>query len=235
METLKIGVVIADDMEYAPIAEMGGEYRSYFGKDGHVFAFSQDDKHIEVYAVHCGIGKVNAAAAAMHLVDNGYKLILNCGLSGGISGVRRGDLSIATSFAEHDFDLTPLGYKKGVKPSQEYIYYADKRLISHFQNICPNAVLGPMVTGDCFVSNKDMRDQIISEYGAVCCDMETAAIASVCHIAGVPFFSMRRVSDDAGEDASTLYHDMNENEKFDLAVLLFRGIKEMLYSEKTFC
>ncbi len=235
MDSIKIGVIIADDMEYAPITEMGGEYKPYFGKNGHLLTFSEYGKTIEVYAVHCGVGKVNAAAAAMHLIDGGCSMLLNTGLSGGIKGVRRGDLAIGTSFVEHDFDLTPLGYKKGVKPSQEYVYSADKRLVSHFSALCPHAVSGPMVTGDCFVSDAATRDELISEYGAVCCDMETAAIASVCSSAGVPFFTIRRVSDDAGDDAGTSYRDMNENEKFDLAVLLFRGIKEMLYSNTLFC
>ncbi len=235
MDTIKLGVIIADDMEYAPIAEMGGEYAPYFGRDGHNFTFSEYGNTIEVCAVHCGVGKVNAATAAMHLIDKGCKVLLNTGLSGGIHGVRRGDLAIGTSFVEHDFDLTPLGYKKGVKCSQEYIYTADQRLVSHFSRLCPNAVSGPMVTGDCFVSDSALRDELIAEYGAICCDMETAAIASVCHITGVPFFTIRRVSDDAGDDGSSAYTEMNENEKFDLAVLLMRGIKEMLYSDTLFC
>ena len=49
-------------------------------------------------------------------------------------------------------------------------------------------------------------------FGATTCDMETAAIASVCDMAGIPYLSVRRVSDDAGEDAYANYNDMNVGE-----------------------
>ena len=42
--------------------------------------------------------------------------------------------------------------------------------------------------------------------------METAAIASVCDMANIPYLSLRRVSDDAGEDAYSNYSEMNTGE-----------------------
>ena len=221
---LKIGIIIADDMEYKPLCDLGGEKMPFFGRDGHLFKVGEE---VSIRTVCCGIGKVNAATAAMHLIDGGCQIILNTGLSGGISGVARGSLAIGTAFSEHDFDLTPLGYKKGIKPSQENTYKADSELVKHFSNIYPSAVCGPMVTGDCFVCDSALRDMLKETYGAISCDMETAAIASVCHITNTPFFSLRRISDDAGEDASTCYRDMNDNEKFDLAVLLLKGAKKL--------
>ena len=41
------------------------------------------------------------------------------------------------------------------------------------------------------------------------CDMETAAIAYVCEYADIPFLAVRRVSDDAGDDAKNAYREMN--------------------------
>ncbi len=234
MEKLKIGIVIADDMEYAPFCEMGGEEAPYFGRTGHRFIFKDKDREIEVWSVYCGIGKVNAAAAAMHLIDNGCDMILNSGLSGGIEGVARGELVIGSRFVEHDFDLTALGFKKGVKPGQTYIYDADSALLEYYGKLL-SVKSGTLVTGDCFVSDPVLKQYLIDEYSAAACDMETAAIASVCYMAGIPFFSIRRVSDDAGESAGESYRDMNENEKFDLAELLVRGVKTMLECDKFFC
>ena len=234
MKTLKIGIVIADDMEYAPFMNMGGEEKPYFGRAGHSFVFEKEDKRIEVRSVYCGIGKVNAAAAAMHLIDTGSNVLMNAGLSGGISGVRRGELVIGSRFLEHDFDLTPLGFEKAVKPGQDYIYDADKDLAEFFAEFL-SVKSGTMVTGDCFVSDSILKAELTEKYSAAACDMESAAIASVCHVAGVPFFSVRRVSDDAGDSASTAYRDMNENEKFDLAELLIRGIEAMLDNDRFFC
>lgn len=220
---LKIGIIIADDMEYKPLFGLNGEYLPFFGRDGHLFVFGEGENAVTVRTVCCGIGKVNAAAAAMHLADSGCDAILNTGLSGGISGVARGCLAIGTRFYEHDFNLTPLGYEMGIKPSQKNEYFADERLCAYFSSLCPLAVHGPMVTGDCFVSDNAVRLRLADTYGAVCCDMETAAIASVCHDAEIPFFSLRRISDDAGEDASVSYSDMNENEEFDLAVFMLEN------------
>ncbi len=234
MKELKIGIVVADDMEYAPFAEMGGTDAPYFARAGHKFAFQKNENKISVWSVYCGIGKVNAAAAAMHLIDNGCDMILNAGLSGGIKGVGRGELVIGSAFLEHDFDLTALGFKKAVKPGQDYIYEADETLLSHFMKLL-SVKSGTLVTGDCFVSDSVLKEYLINEFSAAACDMETAAIASVCHIAKKPFLSIRRVSDDAGEAASEAYRDMNENEKFDLAELLMRGIREMLDNDKFFC
>ena len=42
--------------------------------------------------------------------------------------------------------------------------------------------------------------------------METAAIASVCDMADIPYLSIRRVSDDAGDDAYSNYKEMNIGE-----------------------
>jgi len=234
MKKLKIGIVIADDMEYAPFFKMCGTDKSYFGRAGHTFSFEKGDKQIEVRSVYCGIGKVNAAAAAMHLIDEGYGILMNAGLSGGISGVARGELVIGSRFLEHDFDLTPLGIEKGVKPGQDYIYEADAALVEFFSAFL-GVKSGTMVTGDCFVSDSLLKAELIEKYSASACDMETAAIASVCHIAGVPFFSVRRISDDADDSASSAYREMNENENFDLAELLLRGIKAMLDCDKFFC
>ena len=64
MKTLKIGVVIADDMEYAPLKNLGGQDCPYFFRDGHIFTYKTEEKEVIMHAVCSGIGKANAAAAA---------------------------------------------------------------------------------------------------------------------------------------------------------------------------
>ncbi len=235
MKTFKIGVVIADDMEYAPLKREGGEECAYFGRDGHVFTFTEGDKKIVLRTVCCGIGKTNAAAAAMHLIDNGCNAILNTGLSGGMSGILRGQITLPDKYTEYDFDLTPLGYKKGEKPSQKYVYEADSELLSYFKDLLPNARIGMAVTGDRFVSDDTLRAELMADYSPVSCDMESASVASVCSMAGVPFLALRRVSDDAGADASASYRDMNENESFDLAPFVLGAVKGMFKFDNFFC
>ena len=196
----KIGIVIADSDEFLPLEHKMGELdgREIKVCSRKAYEFSIGDA--SVIAVLCGIGKVNAAVAATALAEQGVDILLNCGLSGGISGVGRGELTAPDRFLEHDFDLTGLGYKRCEKPSQEYIYDADKTLLEQFKSVCPGVKTGTAVSGDCFVSNQKLRDELKTEFSAMSCDMETAAIAYVAAAYGIKFASLRKISDDAGND-----------------------------------
>ena len=206
----KIGIIVADKDEFAPLEEKikKGEYIEKTFLKRKILEFKIGT--IEICAMLCGIGKVNAAAGAVHLVDTGCEIILNYGLSGGISGIRRGEICLCNKFLEHDFNLTTIGYKPCEKPDQDsYIYNSDKRLNSIIKSLLPDIKEGLAVTGDCFVCDEKLRSFLKEEFGAMCCDMETAAIAYVCEYAGVPFAAVRRVSDDAGETALESYREMN--------------------------
>ncbi len=201
----KIGIIVADDGEFMPFVSKieNAEEFDYFGRAGYTFKIADNS----VIALHSGIGKVNATAAAMYLYTKGCDTILNFGYSGGISKVKKGSVVIADKFVEHDFDLTCLGYKPCEKPGQEYVYSADDSIIKLFQQIYPFAVTGLAVSGDCFVSDDTLRDDLKNNFGAVSCDMETAAIASVCYQTGMCFGSVRQISDDAGDDANQSYKE----------------------------
>lgn len=212
MQSLKIGIVVADYDEYAPfVAALSNkdvkEY-SYFNRKAISFKIGA----ASVICINCGIGKVNAATAATHLADNGCTYILNYGLSGGISGVHRGEIVLPNKFLEHDFDLTGIGYKPCEKPSQKYIYEANSALLQKAKLAIGECSSGTAVCGDRFICSAHDRDFLRDTFGATTCDMETAAIASVCDMANIPYLSLRRVSDDAGEDAYANYSDMNTGE-----------------------
>lgn len=212
MKDLKIGIVVADCDEYIPFVESVSnlspkEYK-YFNRGAISFKLNG----FNVVCINCGIGKVNAATAATHLVDIGCTYILNYGLSGGISRVHRGEIVLPDKFLEHDFDLTGIGYKPCEKPSQKYIYDADKKLLQIAQSTIGECEHGTAVCGDKFICNVVDRDFLRDTFSATTCDMETAAIASVCDMANISFLSLRRVSDDAGEDAYANYSEMNTGE-----------------------
>ena len=207
----KIGIVIADGEEYRPFAESqksAQPYNECFGMPG--ISFKVGD--IRAYAVFCGMGKVNAATAAAYLAAIGCEAILNFGLSGGVHGVRRGDFNLPERFLEHDFDLTGIGYKPCEKPGQDYIYEADKALSRVFLKVLGDTPRGTAVCGDSFICDGKVSDYLYNTFGASTCDMETAAIASVCHAAKLPFIALRRISDDASDSAGDDYREINNNE-----------------------
>lgn len=225
---LNIGVVIADKEEYLPFAPYAEQHNAvsdgFFGRDGVSFEIAGKNRKARVHCIVSKIGKVNAAAAATHLIDKGADIILNFGLSGGVSGVNRGDLVIANRFLEHDFDLTMIGYKPCEKPGQEYIYDADSRLVSIFSQQLPDVVQGTAVCGDRFICNEADRNFLRDTFGAVSCDMETGAIAAVCAMAGIPYIALRRVSDDAGSDAESSYREMNNGGETFLADAFYKAL-----------
>ncbi len=228
MSNLKIGIIVADIDEYKPFAQTieKGEYEYYsvLGRMGHSFKFGNST----VYSVLCGIGKVNAAAATMHLIDIGCSVILNFGLSGGISGICRGELCAPNKFLEHDFDLTGIGYGLCEKPLQEYIYSADATLLAVAKKVIPSLKYGTAVSGDHFICDSETRERLKNNFEATSCDMETAAIAYVCQFSNVPFLALRRISDDAGESATDSYREMNENDHTYISDCLLKIIKEIV-------
>ncbi len=213
MKDLKIAIIVADVDEYKPLAERieKGEFEpySFLGRRGHKFTIISENRVATVYTLLCGIGMVNAAAAAAHFKTLGVDIILNYGLSGGISGVKRGELTLGTDFVEHDFDLTGIGYKPCEKPEQTYVYRADDGLNNLMLTMIPNAKLGAAVSGDSFICDEKVRERLKESFGAMSCDMETAAIAYVCNFGKIPFLALRRISDDAGDTATDSYREMN--------------------------
>ncbi len=231
MDKLKIGIVIADDTEYIPVREYilqkGGQVCPMYNREGHTYTFTANGKQVEVCAVFCGIGMVNAAVAAMHFVAGGADILVNAGLSGGMQRVRRGELALGTGFVEHDFDLTPLGYKPGEKPLQNNFYTADAALCNSFKTMYPGTKSGTMVSGDCFISDDQKRDYLIGTFDAIACDMESAAIAYVAELADKRYISIRKISDDAGNDANELYTEVNTAEDMQWMHKIFKWIETL--------
>lgn len=209
MDKIKIGIVIADTDEYRPLQEkmgrLGGNNTKIAGRTAHKFCIG----NAEVISVLCGIGKVNAAVSATALAEQGTEIIFNCGLSGGVSGISKNEITVPDKFLEHDFDLTGIGYKPCEKPGQEYIYSADGNLSLALMSKFENAKRGTAVSGDGFVQNEELRSYLRDEFSAMSCDMETAAIAYVCASYGIKFASLRKISDDAGSDAAESYREIN--------------------------
>ena len=233
---LKIGLIVADDMEYASYEKLIGENatpKNFFARKGHSYEITVCNKKIIIESILCGIGTVNAATAAMYLVDNGADILLNYGLSGGVSSVSRGEDVVGVTFLEYDFDLMCCGYKACEKPAQEYIYYANELLSDIISKQGGNLKKCNLASGDKFVSDPVLRDTLKNDFGINACDMETAAIAYVASLTDTPFASLRRVSDDAGEDATEDYHDMNNKPMEDLPNLLLKSVN-CLFHETVF-
>ncbi len=235
---LRVGLVIADEMEFKPFVEWSrgqSERREdqLFGYESLSFSLQKQERKLQVEAVLCGIGKVNAATAAAFLAAKGMDIMLNIGLSGGISNVRRGDLVAGTQYLEADFDLTPLGYQLGEKPGQTFRYSADPRLLEAAKRAYPGLKSGILGCGDFFLSDPGKKSLYYEAFDLSAFDMETGAIGSVCCRAGIPYLSIRKISDDAAEQSVDEYTEMNNLAESSLVDVL-RDLLDQVVAEDSF-
>ncbi len=170
------------------------------------------------------IGKVAAATTTTALIERfGVRRIVFTGVAGGLgSGVKVGDVVVATDFLQHDLDASPLFPRYEVPLYGQTRFHCDaalsallfgascealahESLASHgFHGACVHQ--GLIASGDRFVSGADesrsLRDVMAGAGHAVLAvEMEGAAVAQVCLDYGVPFAVMRTISDRADDSA----------------------------------
>lgn len=170
----------------------------------------------EIVLVRCGIGKVNSALCAQILISEfDVDAVVNTGVAGALhSDLGVYDIVISTDAIQHDFDATVFGYKKGIVPRMENsIFVADERLVeaayksSVEETKTHKVVKGRVVSGDIFISSKELKDELVKEFDAYCGEMEGAAIAHVCSLNDTPFVIIRAMSDKADGTADVVYEE----------------------------
>ena len=157
-----------------------------------------------VVIVQCGMGKVNAGICAHTLInDFGCTKIINSGVAGSLdSKLNIGDIVVSEDAVQHDFDVEPIGFKKGEVPyTGLFAFPADEALrklaVSTAKEVAPEVSVyeGRVCTGDQFISTKEQKDAIVSDFGGLCCEMEGGAIAQTCYLNKTPFVIIRAISD----------------------------------------
>lgn len=191
-----IGCVIAMDSEAEILLEsMEIEaIRTVYGKTVHRGkAFGHD-----VALVVSGVGKVNAAAGACAAISEGADVILNFGVAGGLDGSTEvAEVYLVEKVVQYDFDCTQLnGTKIGTLDGETENFFP---LLTPKKSDLPRRALG---TGDRF--NDSPKDHaLLRELGCNLREMEAGAVAEVCKYAGLPFCSVKAVSDVYGSGSTT--------------------------------
>ena len=67
------------------------------------------------------------------------------------------------------------------------------------------AIVGRVVSGDQFISSKEVKDALISNFQGDCAEMEGASIAHTCYLNKIPFVIIRAISDKADDSAEMDY------------------------------
>ncbi|NQV89098.1 MAG: 5'-methylthioadenosine/adenosylhomocysteine nucleosidase [Parcubacteria group bacterium] len=137
-----------------------------------------------------GVGKVNAALATCGVLAqdaDAESIVLVVGTAAACDpSLKIGDVVIATGTGHHDMDVTALNFAPGQIPFEEkWFWKSDERLVQHTTAVCQELGLrhstGHILTGDQFVTDPARVAWIHETFGAACIEMETAAVAQVCH------------------------------------------------------
>lgn len=169
----------------------------------------------EIVVCKSGVGKVNAAITTQILIDHfGVSQILFTGVAGALDPrLNIGDIVISSSCMQHDMDVTPLGFERGIIPYQSVSDFpADDRLIKLAEQACKELsadgyLVGKVLSGDQFIASRDTVQMLYEQLNGVCAEMEGSAVAQVCYMNEVPYVVIRSMSDKADGSAHVNFQE----------------------------
>ncbi|MBQ9547924.1 MAG: 5'-methylthioadenosine/S-adenosylhomocysteine nucleosidase [Bacteroidales bacterium] len=181
---MKIGIIVALDNEYERLKGL---------------------RHPSLILERSGMGKVNAAVKAVELIrTHRPDCLLSTGVAGGLSPVLRPlDVVVSSEIVYHDVwcgEGNAWGQIQGLPPR----FTADPDLYAKAMSLSggtQGAIHGGLIcSGDRFIATQAEGDAILAHFPeALAVDMESGALAQVCHLYGIPFLSFRIISDVSGD------------------------------------
>ena len=194
---MKIGIIVAMGKELVQLRarrdDSTGERRNnkdfILGRNG--------DKDIVLQK--CGIGKVNSAIGTVEMINN-YRpdIVVSTGVAGGADDrMDVTDIVVGAEYCYHDA-YCGAGCRVGQIIGMPAVFHSPKDLVDKAVAACDGKAVhtGLIVSGEWFVNTQNKMRAIIARFPkAVAVDMESCSIAQTCHIYGVPFISLRVISD----------------------------------------
>ncbi|MDE7374779.1 MAG: 5'-methylthioadenosine/adenosylhomocysteine nucleosidase [Odoribacter sp.] len=206
-----IGIIVAMEAEFR-LTEALLEEKKECTVGGFRFLQGRRDRQ-ELVIMQSGIGKVCAAAGAVEMIARyAPDCILNTGVAGGIdASLQVMDIVVGKEVVYHDVwcgEGNEVGQVQGM-PAR---YGSDRRLYEAAISARSDVTLhgGLICSGDQFITDRQALDAIKGKFPeGLAVDMESGAIAQVCHMYGVPFLSCRVISDTPGrtENHALQYRD----------------------------
>ncbi|MCQ2770515.1 MAG: 5'-methylthioadenosine/adenosylhomocysteine nucleosidase [Clostridia bacterium] len=200
MKYKKIGIIGAMDKEVEDLVALI-EDRKEVKVLQNVFYTGKIGKY-EVVVTKSGVGKVFAAAGTQTMIMAfNPDCIINMGIAGSLSSrVGIMDVVIGKKLTQYDYDTTAVGDPKSFIQEMGITHVeSDAELVDTISQVTTslsiNHVVGTIVSGDTFIADMDKKRAIHEEYDADACEMEGAAIATICAYQNIPFCIVRTLSD----------------------------------------
>ena len=208
---MKLGIIGAMDVEVATLkAKMESVTTATHASSAYFEGILEGTPAV---VVQCGVGKVNAALCAQILCSvYGVTHIVNTGIAGSLcADLDIADLVVSQDAMYHDFDCVHFGYEMGKVPGMDVVAFpANEQMIAAAFAAAEaenpgHTKIGRIASGDLFVAAKPAKETIIAKTGALCTEMEGAAIAHTAYRNGIPFVILRAISDKADDSAEMDY------------------------------
>jgi adenosylhomocysteine nucleosidase len=216
MKTQKTAIICAMDEELAAFRDL-----------------AEDD----MLLVKSGVGKVNAAVATMYAIQQGATHIISAGFAGSIyQGFHPGDIVVIGRAIQHDVDATALGFKRSEIPyAEQSAWRSDSAMMMLFfasvLSICGVIHCSTILSGDRFVTDgRELAETLVGG----CVDMETAAIAHVCHLKQIPWAGIRLISDHADHQSPKEFEQAASTTSLDtVARIVYEALRHKETSQES--
>ena len=181
----------------------------------------------DVVLVCSGIGKVNSAITAQILIDRfNVSAVINTGVAGGAGGMGVRDVVISTETVYHDMDAEILSH------SYPYLkaFQADQKLVELALAACEGKVrakAGRIATGDQFICERSVKDDIVARTSPLAIEMEGGSIAHACASNEIPFVIIRSISDNADDEAEMSFETFEKIAANDAAEIVTAMLHSM--------
>ena len=229
---MKIAIMGAMPEEIAPILEKLQDYTTTEYANNKYYEATY--KGVELVIAYSKIGKVFSTLTATSMIQHfGCDRLLFSGVAGGINpSLKIGDLIVATKLSQHDLDITAFGHPMGFVPGGSVFVEADKELISISKEVAhemgKTVQEGIIATGDQFVHDEKVKENIVKHFNADALEMEGGSVAVVCDSLSTPFFILRAISDTADTDASFSFDEFMESSAIISAEFVMKMVDKII-------
>ena len=178
---MNICIIVAMESEYALLQK--------------VLESGELPREHSISVFRCGMGKVNAAITATEVIASHHPdLIISTGVAGSTShSVHTGDFVVSREIVFHDA-WYGMGNQYGQVQDLPARFTAPSQLVAKAESL--GAIPGLISSGDKFIEDRKDVDFILGHFpDSLAVDMESGALAQTCYIKGVPFISLRLISD----------------------------------------
>ncbi|MBL0707648.1 MAG: 5'-methylthioadenosine/adenosylhomocysteine nucleosidase [Sulfurimonas sp.] len=229
---MKIAIMGAMPEEVAPILKKLGSYKTTKYADNEYYEATY--KGVEVVVAYSKIGKVFSTLTASTMIQH-FKCdrLLFSGVAGGINpNLKIGDLIVASKLAQHDLDITAFGHPLGFVPGGSVFVQADRELIELSKEVAlelgTTVQEGIIATGDQFVHDARVKENIVKHFNADALEMEGASVGVICDALGIAFFILRAISDTADTDASFSFDEFMESSAIISAEFIMKMVDKIV-------